>query len=941
MRFYENCEKTSENRLDPRSYYIPKGVSEYMLLNGLWNFKYFERDFEFKGKIDKFDKIEVPSCWQLKGYGAPNYANVQYPYPVDPPFVPDDNPCGVYERDFEIKKLFGKVYIVFEGVASCATLYINGKYVGFTEGSHLQAEFDITPYVTEGKNTVRTVVYKWCAGSYLEDQDCFRYNGIFRDVYILQRPENHIVNAEIRTKDNAVLYNLGKSANVKLYDALNTLIGAQNDTASGKIEVESPIYWNAEKPYLYKMVIERDGEIIEQNVGFRTIEVADSGALLINGVKVKLKGVNHHDTDQENGYCQTNEQLYNDLKLIKSLNMNCVRTSHYPPTPAFLDMCDELGLYVVLECDIETHGFIAAVNDDFSGNRTDFFPCIDKKWEKEFVERMQRSAILNFNHASIIMWSLGNESYYGENHDAMIDYLHTLKDDRLIHYEGTTWKKDFSKVDVVSFMYPTIESMEEYALDEKQTKPYFLCEYCHAMGNGPGDVWDYNMLINSHDKLIGGCIWEWTDHTVIDENGIRRYGGDFEGELTNDGNFCCDGMTFSDRTFKAGTYEIKQSYAPIFTTFENGILEIENRLDFTNLNEYTLVTQIVCDGEILSENTKTLDLLPHKKVQINIDYEKRKCNFGMYLNVMLKADKNILSFTQHELAFTLKENTKQTEFASILETDDDYIISGDNFSYTLSKHYGMFTSIKLSGKESLGEKVRLSVLRAPTDNDITIKQYWLQGGKPTTDNFNRQFTKIYETKLNKNEITVVGSLCGISKTPFFKFTVKYSFFKDGRVDIALIGDVKEQTAFLPRLGFEFKLNKDNGNNFKYFGMGPRENYCDMCHASYMDIFESDTDSEYVPYVRPQEHGNHTNVKYLSVANLEFTSDKPFCINLSNYSTEGIFAAKHTDELISNNLINLRIDYKVSGLGSNSCGPELAQKHRLDEKHIEFNFSFKP
>ena len=941
MRFYERCDKTSENRLPPRSYYIPSGISTYTSLNGIWKFRYYERDFDYNGTVDKFDEISVPSCWQLKGYAAPNYANVQYPYPVDPPYVPDDNPCGVYERQFSIENLFGKVYFVFEGVSSCAQLYINGKYVGFTQGTHLQSEFDITDFVNCGENTVRAVVYKWCAGSYLEDQDFLRYNGIFRDCYILQRPKDHIVNVKLETKKADICIELDKSAKVSVFDAGDKLLAVKEDVTSGKIEIQNPVLWNAEKPYLYKVVIERGGEVIEQKVGFRTIEVSSDGALLINGVKVKLKGVNHHDTHEKNGWCQTNEELRRDLEIIKSLNMNCIRTSHYPPTPAFVDMCDEMGFYVVLECDLETHGFLPAVNDDFSGNRTDIFPCNDPMWKKEFVERMQRTAILNYNHSSIIMWSLGNESYYGPNHDAMIDWLRTLGDNRLVHYEGTTAVKDFSNVDVVSYMYPPMEDVKKYAEDENNKKPYFLCEYSHAMGNGPGDVWYYNELINSYDKLIGGCIWEWTDHVVIDQNGVKRYGGDFEGELTHDGNFCCDGMTFSDRSFKAGTYEIKASYAPIVTTLDGNILTVKNRYDFTNLSEFEIITEIKCDGKVVAEKSYNLDVLPHQSTEIAIDYTKCECTFGAYLNVKLIKGEETLAFIQHELPFVKKAKAKETLAANLTESGDSIIVSGNGFEYAFSKHFGTFTSIKIDGKENLKAPIALTVLRAPTDNDGHIKDYWLKGGAPTSDNFNRQFTKTYETTLSGNTVTVTGSLSGVSKTPFFRYNAKYTFLADGSVEVNLSGDIKQDTAYLPRLGFELVMPKSDNGAFSYFGMGPYENYCDMYHGSYMDAFSSTADNEYVPYVRPQEHGNHINVKKLSVCGMNFYSDSGFECNVSNYSTKALFDAEHTDELVSDGNLHVRIDYKVSGIGSNSCGPELAEEYQLNEKHIDFSFTMKP
>ena len=391
MRHYENPEITSENRLPPRSYYIPEGKSEYRLLNGQWNFAYFDRDIDVPARIEKWDTIPVPSCWQLKGYENPNYTNINYPYPCDPPYVPDDNPCGVYQRTFEVAKKWGKLYFGLEGVSSCAYVYINGRYVGFTMGSHLRAEFDITDYVTEGNNTVTVKVLKWCCCSYLETQDFFRFNGIFRDVYVLQRPENHIYDVEIIPNAENICVKADKSADISIYAGEQLLVKAE-----GKPELifapENPILWNSEKPYLYTVVLEREGEVISFKTGMRSVTISDQFELLINGVPVKIWGVNHHDTSKFRGWCMSQEELRKDLELMKDLNINCVRTSHYPPHPSFVQMCDEMGFYVICETDLETHAFARRyphTDQAFDVNSNDW-PCVDPKWGKEHLERMRQ-----------------------------------------------------------------------------------------------------------------------------------------------------------------------------------------------------------------------------------------------------------------------------------------------------------------------------------------------------------------------------------------------------------------------------------------------------------------------------------------------------------------------------------------------------------------------
>ena len=944
MRFYENILKTSENRLPERAYFIPEGECDYVLLNGKWRFKYFEKDFYITEKIEKWDTIDVPSCWQLYGYDSPNYANVSFPFPCDPPYVPDDNPCGIYERDINILDTSKNTYFVLEGVASCAKITVNGQYVGFTEGNHLRAEFDLTDYVNKGTNTLRVYVYKWCCGSYLEDQDHFRFNGIFRDCYLLHRPKEHITDISVKTQNNNIIVETDKESIVSLFDANNELLFKKN----GKkivFNINNPIEWNAEKPYLYTVKAEFNGEIIKQKIGFRTIKISEKGELLINDTPIILKGVNHHDTDKNKGWYQTDEDLYNDLVLMKKLNINTIRTSHYPPTPRFLDMCDEMGFYVILEADVESHGFHNRYST--SGGHSSYYdvdspdgadwPCNNPEWEKEHVERMKRSALLNKNHSSIIMWSTGNESGHGPNHIAMIKWLRTLNDERLIHCEDASRKGDFSNIDVVSQMYWSLERIEEYALDENNTKPFFLCEYSHAMGNGPGDVYFYNELFEKYPKLIGGCVWEWADHVVVDENGVQRYGGDFKGEKTNDSNFCCDGIVFADRTFKSGTLELKEAYAPIRTSLNGKILTVKNNLDFTNLNEYTIRVTYECDGKFVSENIVNLSVKPHESVSIEVDFPKFEANYGAYLNCTLEKNGEIFATTQHELPF-IKKEINQLLSPAITNEDREFVyVSGNGFEYKISKYLGAITEICICGKQILASPVKISALRALTDNDRHLKPVWLNPNVWQGENLNVTFSKIYECTLTGNTVKILGSLAGVSRMPYFKYELSLSFFENGKIDVSLSGNVGKYVAWLPRLGFEFSF-KNVKSDFSYFGYGPYESYRDMHHASHISMFNSNADKEYVPYVRPQEHGNHFAVKKLSVAGLNFESDKDFECNVSNYSTEALLESEHTDELESDGNLHTRIDYKVSGLGSHSCGPPLENKYRLEEKSINFKFS---
>lgn len=946
MRKYEKIDCISENREFQRAYYMP---NDCLSLNGEWDFKFYESDCEENYLEKKWNKIPVPSCWELFGYEKPNYANVAYPHPVNPPYVPVKNPMGVYERKFEITDTARDTYIVFEGVSSCLELYINGKYVGYSQGSHLQAEFDISAFVVLGENTVTVKVRKWCSGSYLEDQDFFRFHGIFRDVYLLSRPKGHIVDIKIITENNLIKINFEGSANIKLYDD-KTLIDEQNAKNYIEFVVENPTLWNAEKPYLYELVFTYKDEIIKQKIGFVTYGISDKNEFLVNGVSVKLKGVNHHDTDAEKGWTMTEEDIRKDLVLMKKLNINTIRTSHYPPTPRFLELCDEMGFYVMLETDLEEHGFF---NREAGGNGYD---CVDNQvwlcnnpaWKEAFKDRQIRAYHRDKNHTSIFSWSTGNESGFGVNQIEMLKWLKNEDKKRLLHCEDASMEADFPNIygeiakenekyiDIHSRMYPYIDDVKNKLNDIGFDMPYFLCEYSHAMGNGPGDVCDYWEELYKYPNFIGGCIWEWADHTVL-VDGVPKYGGDFEGEMTQDGNFCCDGMVFYDRSLKAGSLEVKTAYQGMDCTLCGSEITVENRYDFTSLSEFSFKYEIAVDGKIIEENSLCLDVKPHESTKFKIELPK-KCKLGAFVNCYL-LDKNGYELAQKQLRIDVTEDKKiYDKTPCSIEEDDNFItFSGSNFQYIFSKHLGTFVSLKKERKEQLLAPIKLSAWRAPTDNDRNIKQKWYWYNTWEGENLNRQFEFVYDCKLNKNTITVQGALAGVSRTPFFNYIVNYTVNKDGKIRVELDGKVKEDCIWLPRLGFEFKIPYES-DKFRYFGAGPTESYCDMSRHSRVDWYESDADSEYVPYIMPQEHGNHTKTKVLEIKNgITFEAEDEFDINVSHYTIKMLDDAKHINELKKDIGTNVRIDYKNSGIGSNSCGPELLEKYRLSEKEIDFTF----
>jgi len=949
MRFYEDVTYLRENRLPQRAYYIPENKGAYILLNGEWNFKYYDADFKEEKVIEKWDKIPVPSCWQLYGYDRPNYTNINYPYPCNAPYVPDENPMGIYMREFEIKNKDNRHYIVFEGVSSNLQLYINDKYVGYSQGSHLQAEFDITDFVNVGTNKVVVKVRKWCSGSYLEDQDFFRFNGIFRDVYVLSRPHGHIKDIKIVTEGDKILIDLEGSAKISLYDYEDLLATVDADSKA-EFTVKNPVKWNAEKPYLYELVFEYKEEVIRRKIGFVEYSVNEDSAFCVNGVPVKLKGVNHHDTHPTKGWYMSDEDLMYDLQQMKKLNINTIRTSHYPPTPKFVDMCDEMGFYVMMENDLETHGFMnrkprvpGVPGSNSYDMRIDPDAWIGNwpEWEDAYVERMARTYERDKNHTCIFSWSTGNESGHCEHHYTMIKYLRKVDNKRLIHAEDCSRASDaypefYNRTDIYSRMYSTMDFMEDYVKNDEMTLPYFLCEYSHAMGNGPGDVKDYWDVIYKHPQLIGGCIWEWADHTVI-VDGVPKYGGDFD-ELTHDLNFCADGLVFHDRSFKAGSLNTKAAYQYMDCKLEDNKIKITNLYDFTNLNEYTFKYECVADGDIIDSQIMILDAEPKETVTVECETVD-ECLLGAYVNCYLYDITGYeVATVQLDMGAETAEIEKEDNDVEIIENEYDYVIKSENTTYTISKVYGELTSIVKNGAEQLTDRVHLTVLRAPIDNERRMVGKWYKSADAWAEGFDKVFNKCYSTSVDGNTITVNGSLASISRLPFFTYKTTYTFYGDGSVKVVLNGDVREDCIWMPRLGFEFRTPYEN-DKFSYYGMGDGENYCDMHYHAKIGFYDSDADSEYVNYIVPQEHGNHIMTKILDMKNgLKFESDNGFEFNVSHYSGFGLMKAMHIDELVKENDTIIRIDYKNSGIGSFSCGPEMLEKYRLDEKKIE-DFTF--
>lgn len=937
MHFYEDLTKLQINREAPRAYYIPyeseekaiRGIPEdseyYQNMNGIWEFEYYESDTDEDILVPQRGNIKVPGNWQLQGYDKPWYTNLNYPFAVDPPYTPTINPMGIYKRTFTVPREWKnrKIYIVFEGVSSCVELYINEQFVGFSSGSHMTAEFELTKFINDGENQITAKVRKWCAGSYLEDQDSFRMSGIFRDVYLLSRDNDCIWDIEITADDSQIKYH--GDGTITIYD--------ENGAVA---DLSSPILWNAEKPYLYTVIVQHGDEYIPQKIGMRKISVSKRGELLINGVSVKLKGVNHHDSHVKYGYYLPEEVMMKDLQLMKELNINCIRTSHYPPAPRFLELCDKLGFYVIDEADLEIHGF----GNRIPGNPFDFesYEWISNQedWKDAFLDRQIRMVERDKNHPSIIMWSLGNESGYGHNHTAMSEWTRKRDNSRLIHYEGARLAGNPNTVDVVSYMYYSPEAIREEA-ENKDSRPVFLCEYSHSMGNGPGDLWDYWQVINKYPKLIGGCIWEWADHAFVNKEGTLCYGGDFD-EPIHDNNFCCDGLVFADRSIKAGSLEAKAIYQPMQVSLDGNKLTIENRFDFTNLNEYKLKWGIELDGVLIGSDEQVVDIKPHEKGNICIPFEiPEKCKWGCYLHTyLIDANNKEVAFCQCEIPIVIEKTKIETAtHIKICEEKNSIVIKGLNFTHRISSITGMI--IDFNGK--FEKETKLTAWRAPTDNDRHVKTKWgyVNGDNRSGENLNRLQIKMYDYEIKENTLIIKGSLAGISRTPFLRYNIIYTFWDSGALDVELHGIVREPCIELPRLGFEFSIPR-NLQEFCYYGMGPEETYVDMHHYAKTGLHNSSASKEYVAYIMPQEHGNHYNTKFIECRDgLRFETNESFEINVSEYSSQTLTEAMHTDELKKEDVIIIRIDYKNAGIGSASCGVELDPKYRINDKKIDFCF----
>ena len=1004
-RYYENLSVLHENTMPARAYYIPaskrmdnlvehREESDRMqLLNGTWKFQYFNSIYDIQDSFfeknydtENFDEIQVPSVWQMAGYDTHQYTNIRYPFPFDPPYVPQDIPCGAYVHNFEYSRdeKASKAFLNFEGVDSCFYVWINGSYIGYSQVSHMTSEFDVTDVLQDGTNTVAVLVMKWCDGSYLEDQDKFRMSGIFRDVYILKRPKQAISDYHIKTRIEDMLAKV--EIEMKFYSPLNVKISIEDrngavvalgsiaEEGTAVLEIASPELWNTENPYLYKLILETENEVIVDHIALRKIEIKDQ-VIYLNGQKIKFRGVNRHDSDPVTGFTINPEQITTDLTLMKQHNFNAIRSSHYPNAPFFYEMCDKYGFMVIDEADIEAHGpFMIYRKEDTDYNRFKRWNekiADDPVWEEAIVDRVKLMVERDKNRFCIVMWSMGNESAYGCNFEKALEWTKNFDPDRITQYESARYRNydetyDYSNLDVYSRMYPALSEIQEY-LDKDGSKPFLLVEYCHSMGNGPGDFEDYFQMIQDNDKMCGGFVWEWCDHAIAHgtaENGktIYAYGGD-HGEEIHDGNFCMDGLVYPDRTVHTGLLEYKNVYRParvISYNKESGELVLHNYMDFDDLKDYVKISyELTQDGLVISKGIlPEFSVAPHGEGKTNLKInvpENGKCYLKLIYHLKkelpLLDEDHILGFDEIEVS---KEDTKcklaekwlqKTAVDSELqvnENDTQIHIKGREFAYTIDKRTALFTEMKFAGREYLNHPMELNIWRAPTDNDMYIKSEWKKA------HYDKAYTRAYTTEVvqGKHGVKITSHASVVAETvqKILDVTITWKIEAAGKIDADIAVTKDDEFPDLPRFGVRMFLDKKL-SAVRYFGMGPQESYCDKHQAASHGLYRADVGDLHEDYIRPQENGSHYDCEYVELNNSRYgivvSAENAFSFNASYYTQEELEKKTHNYELTESDSVVFCVDYALNGIGSNSCGPVVLDQYRFDDVLFRFQFTLIP
>ena len=999
---HHDFKKVESGRLAPRAYAVPHTKKKDALkadykterynsdivriLSGEWEFKYYKKKSALPATLDtsrlKFDKVSIPSTWQRTGYEPPVYLNTPYGFDgrvfglewgkgVKPPVLPDDFSCGVYRKFIDINDLNKTYILTFLGVSPCVDLYINGIFVGYGEASHNSYEFDITEYVKEGANEVVAVVFKWCTGSYLEAQDMFRENGIFRDVLLYEYDKCYINDFQAIPAKKGKKYDLNinaevmgayKNSTVKatLYDGKEVIAEGEAEASKKtaisfkKLTVEE---WSAEIPRLYELTItlyngKKEAMTIRQYVGFKNI-VIDGTTFYFNGKKIKLKGVNHHDTHETKGYCEDFFDLEKDVRLMKEFNVNCVRTSHYPPDPFFLELCDHYGLYVVDEADIETHGLWNLDCDEALISH-------DLKWAPRYMDRVRRMYFRDRTHPSIIMWSLGNESKGYKCHDKCYKMLKELGTEIPVHYEGVTHTKR-QHYDVYSQMYTHQDDMKEIARRKHGKSfnevPFYLCEYCHAMGVGPGALEEYMQIFYSDDIFMGGCIWEWADHSVRHQgDGFPyeyTYGGD-HGEALHDECFCVDGLFYPDRTPHTGAYNMKVVYRPLRATKLSGNkLTILNTNRFKSSDDIEVYWDYQVNGESVKCGSFMTAIAPEKEVTYKLDLPKVDYDKNTYLNLTyLQGDFEVATeqLTLSEAQFIMPS----LEMGKISMTSDGekITVKYPDGAIEFSEATGEVLSYKANGVSVLNKTpvshkgFLLNFYRAYIDNDRRVGEAWTEQGIYSPRIVLEDLSA--EVKSGVASVSEYVTVYGKEK-PIFNANILYIIGANGILDIEVAvapvedGEIIEDMA---RAGIIFEADK-KFSAIEYFGRGEKENYNDFNAHAPVGLYKSTVADEHEPYIRPQDNSNHSDVSYLKLMSdkgeeILIYSDKKFNFNVHNYTQETLRKADHREDLCDEKTTFVTLDGYTRGTGTGSCGPKTLPEYTIDtSKELTFNFVIVP
>ncbi|MFI3238523.1 MAG: glycoside hydrolase family 2 TIM barrel-domain containing protein [Lachnospiraceae bacterium] len=985
-KYYEDPQALHIGTEENRSYYLPysteKGDRTILLSSDDWKFMWYENvldvpDSFITGKATDFDTIYVPSCIQMLGYDKHQYANVLMPIPFDPPYAPSDNPCGAYIKEFEVDEMDEEYYLNFEGVDSCFYVWINGAFVGYSQVSHSTSEFHVSQYIRPGKNTLAVLVLKWCDGTYFEDQDKLRMTGIFRDVYLLKRSKKHIVDYRMKPKflyggayivPHIEVNSADLDVQIELYDADGQKIMHTTYFEGLVLEVENPHLWNAEDPYLYKILLKTDEEVIEQKVGLRNVQIKDA-ILYLNGQKILFKGTNRHDSDAVTGYTISREQLIAELKMMKEHNMNAIRTSHYPNAPWAYELFSEYGFYIIDEADIETHnaerlytGYVPYGNYKKELFEVNTFGrlCSDPTYEATILDRVQRCVSRDKNQACVVMWSLGNESAYGVNMEKAAAWIKDQDRDYLVHYESSIYEmvgheNDLSNIDVYSRMYMPSDDCDLYCSTNPK-RPLVLCEYVACLGNGPGDIEDYFEIMYKHDTFCGGFVWEWTDHAVYDgetESGKPKYlyGGDF-GEFPNEKNFCVDGMVTPEKTPHTGLIEYKNVARPIRALFEQNEVMLFNTMDFTNLKDRFIIDwAFINDGEKVESGTITdFDLLPHERKACDIPYDKSIKKVGLSYLMIQFVTKEEEPFVAKGTVLGFDQILFQKETVQIIpehigelfteETDREYLVKGSKFTYVFGKYTGTIQEIIVNNYAVMSKPCEYNIWRPSLDNDRKINGEWLKAG------YNRKTTRVYNSEaIQKDGSIEITYTLGIGAQYLQNSMVvdtKFVVHSDGTLEIKL--DVKRDVKFpyLPRFGLRFYLPKEF-ESVCYSGYGPYESYADKHRASYFGNFTDTVTNMHVDYLVPQENGSHYACDFMEVSNQAHrlaVSGASYSFNISHYTQEQLEETKHNFELEESDYTVLCLDAAMSGVGSSCCGPHLIEQYRVDDERIVCDFVLK-